>query len=68
MFVIAHASCIVTLESPKSNSFDLCVRKHMWEAKTKLKTSHRKLKEKFAMELCMQVNAHTSFTGFSRIP
>ena len=46
MFVIAHASCIVTLESPKSNSFDLCVRKHMWEAKSKLKTSHRKLKEK----------------------
>ena len=46
MFVIAHASCIVTLESPKSNSFDLCVRKHMWEAKSKLKTISKEVKRK----------------------
>ena len=37
-------------------------------ATTKLKKYHRKLKERFAMELCMQINAHTSITGFSRIP
>ena len=31
---IHHA--IFTLESPKSNCFDLCVRKHMWQATSKL--------------------------------
>ena len=31
---IHHA--IFTLDSPKSNCFDLCVRKHMWQAASKL--------------------------------
>ena len=35
-----------TLESPKSNCFDLCVGKHMWEAESKLKTISKEVKRK----------------------
>ena len=37
---------LFTLESPKSNCFDLCVRKHMWQAKSKLKMISKQVKRK----------------------
>ena len=47
MYVIAHTHhALFTLESPKSNSFDFCVRKHMWEAESKLKTISKEVKRK----------------------
>ena len=41
---IHHA--IFTLESPKSNCFDLCVRKHMWQATSKLTMISKQVKRK----------------------
>ena len=42
---------LFTPESPKSNCFDLCVRKHVWQAKSKLEVISKQVNIKGTREL-----------------
>ena len=46
-----HIMRFFTLESYKSNCFDLCVRKHVWQARSKLRIISKKDKSKCTSEL-----------------